>query len=180
MDLETEAQIEAVLEGYASAGEGWIVRSDGLNCDEIYEPVADLLPVGATSILDLGAATGRDAAWLARMGHRVTAVEPVAELREAGKRLHPLEAIVWIDDRLPRLERLGAAMSFDCVLANGVLHHLDPTCQAVAMARLAGLLEPGGVLIASLRDGAGPAGSSCLAGRYGQALIGCAEGRVAT
>ena len=45
------------------------------------------------------------------------------------------------------------------MLANGVLHHFDPTCQAVAMARLAGLLEPGGVLIASLRDGAGPSGS---------------------
>ena len=66
-------KIEAVVGRLtASAGEGWIVRSDGLNCDEIYEPVADLLPVGATSILYLGAATGRDAAWLARMGHRVT------------------------------------------------------------------------------------------------------------
>jgi SAM-dependent methyltransferase len=152
----TETAIDNVLAGYAGLGADWIARSDGLSCDEIYAPVADLLPVVPCRVLDLGAATGRDAAWLAAKGHRVTAVEPVEVLRQAGQRLHPMTAIDWVDDRLPRLERIGASEMFDCVLANGVLHHLLPDAQATATGRLAALLKPGGLLIVSLRHGAGP------------------------
>lgn len=152
----TETATDAVLAGYAGLGADWITRSDGLSCDEIYAPVADLLQGEPGRILDLGAATGRDAAWLARKGHRVVAVEPVKTLRDAGQRLHPHQAIDWIDDRLPLLDQLGAAPRFDCVLANGVLHHLEQDAQHEAVRRLAGLLEPGGLLIASLRHGAGP------------------------
>ncbi|MDZ7600704.1 MAG: class I SAM-dependent methyltransferase [Hoeflea sp.] len=155
MDLESEAGIAAVLAGYAAAGAEWIARSDGLSSDEIYQPVADLMPVHAARILDLGAATGRDAAWLVRKGHGVTAVEPVAELKQAGQRLHPEAGIDWVDDRLPMLERMGPKV-FDCVLANGVLHHLNAVAQERAVARMAGLLARGGLLIAALRHGAGP------------------------
>tara|TARA_R110002012_G_scaffold57941_11_gene150036 strand:+ start:53326 stop:53928 length:603 start_codon:yes stop_codon:yes gene_type:complete len=144
------------LAGYAGLGADWIERSDGLSCDEIYAPVADLLPAEPSRFLDLGAATGRDAAWLAGRGHSITAVEPVRELREAGQALHPLAGIEWLDDRLPSLERIGGEEKFDCVLANGVLHHLAPDAQGAAVRRLAGLLRPGGLLIASLRHGAGP------------------------
>lgn len=108
------------------------------------------------AFLTLGAATGRDAAWLAGRGHRVTAVEPVRQLREAAQGLHPLEAVEWLDDRLPDLDRIGAEEKFDCVLANGVLHHLKPAGQESAVRRLASLLVPGGTLIASLRHGVGP------------------------
>lgn len=152
----TETATDAVLAGYAGLGADWIERSEGLSCDEIYAPVADLLPDLACRVLDLGAATGRDAAWLAAKGHRVTAVEPVEVLRQAGQRLHPHGAIDWIDDRLPALERIGAGEMFGCVLANGVLHHLEPDAQERAVARLSELLRPGGLLIASLRHGAGP------------------------
>ncbi|WP_417417464.1 class I SAM-dependent methyltransferase [Hoeflea sp.] len=147
---------DEVLAGYAGLGADWIARSDGLSCDEIYAPVTDLLPVEPGRVLDLGAATGRDAAWLAGRGHRIVAVEPVKELREAGQQLHPLEAVEWLDDQLPGLERIGAGEMFDCVLANGVLHHLEPDAQAAALRRLATLLKPGGLLIASLRHGVGP------------------------
>lgn len=80
----TETATDGVLAGYAGLGADWITRSDSLSCDEIYAPVADLLPAEPGRILDLGAATGRDAAWLARKGHRVVAVEPVKTLREPG------------------------------------------------------------------------------------------------
>ncbi|MCY0094435.1 class I SAM-dependent methyltransferase [Hoeflea ulvae] len=149
---------DEVLAGYAGLGADWIARSDGLSCDEIYAPVTDLLPDEPSRVLDLGAATGRDVAWLAARGHKVVAVEPVSELREAGQRLHPLEAVEWRDDRLPRLERIGASEMFDCVLANGVLHHLEPDAQEASIRRLAGMLRPGGLLIASLRHGVGPKG----------------------
>jgi len=152
----TETATDKVLAGYAGLGEDWIERSDGLSCDEIYAPVSDLLPVEPGLILDLGAATGRDAGWLAKRGHWVVAVEPVKTLRQAGQRLHPLEAIDWIDDRLPELERIGETEAFDCVLANGVLHHLEPVAQGCAIRRLAGILKPGGLLISSLRHGVGP------------------------
>lgn len=160
MDLAsaTETEMEMVLAGYAGLGADWIVRSDGLSCDEIYAPVADLLPLEPSRFLDLGAATGRDAAWLASKGHSVTAVEPVKELRDAGQRLHPQGAIDWIDDRLPGLELIAAAEMYDCVLANGVLHHLEPAAQEIAIRRLATTLKPGGLLIASLRHGVGPEG----------------------
>lgn len=147
---------DGVLAGYAGLGADWIERSDGLSCDEIYAPVADLLPLVPCRFLDLGAATGRDAAWLSGRGHRIVAVEPVRELRDAGQGLHPLDAVEWLDDRLPELERIGADEMFDCVLANGVLHHLEPDAQEAAIRRLAGMLKLGGLLIASLRHGAGP------------------------
>ncbi|GAB5463627.1 class I SAM-dependent methyltransferase [Hoeflea alexandrii] len=158
MASATETETDRVLAGYAGLGPDWIARSDGLNCDEIYAPVADLLPLQPSRVLDLGAATGRDAAWLADKGHRVTAVEPVRRLSEAGQRLHPHGAIDWIDDRLPELPRLDGAERYDCVLANGVLHHLEPAAQVAAIRRLADLVEPGGVLIVSLRHGDGPEG----------------------
>jgi 2-polyprenyl-3-methyl-5-hydroxy-6-metoxy-1,4-benzoquinol methylase len=152
----TETATDAVLAGYAGLGADWIARSDGLSCDEIYAPVLDMLPVEPCRVLDLGAATGRDAAWLAEHGHRIVAVEPVKEFRDAGRRLHPLEAVEWLDDRLPDLQRIGPGEMFDCVLANGVLHHLQPDAQAAALRRLATLLKPGGLMIASLRHGVGP------------------------
>ncbi|EDQ33757.1 hypothetical protein HPDFL43_04870 [Hoeflea phototrophica DFL-43] len=154
----TETEMEMVLAGYAGLGAEWIARSDGLSCDEIYAPVADLLPLAPSRVLDLGAATGRDAAWLVSLGHCVTAVEPVRSLREAGLRLHPQGEIDWVDDRLPGLERIDVAESYGCVLANGVLHHLEPAAQQSAIRRLAPMLDPGGLMIASLRHGAGPEG----------------------
>jgi hypothetical protein len=40
---------------------------------------------------------------LAAKGHRVTAVEPVADLRRAAQHLHPSSRITWIEDSLPDL-----------------------------------------------------------------------------
>ncbi|OCW55761.1 class I SAM-dependent methyltransferase [Hoeflea olei] len=156
MDTDSGARAERVLEGYAAAGADWIARSDGLDPERIYAPVLDFLPGMPATVLDLGAATGRDAAWLAGRGHQVTAVEPVAELRRAGQRLHPDCAIDWVDDRLPALERLGTR-GFGLVLANGVLHHLDADAQGRALMRMAELTAPGGLAIAALRHGPAPA-----------------------
>ncbi len=62
---------------------------------EAYEPadlhgwLLNLLPQAPAVIMDVGAGSGRDAAWLARLGHEVLAVEPSAAMRAEARRMHP-------------------------------------------------------------------------------------------
>lgn len=58
------------------------VRWEALSSDQQWGPVRDLIPVrpGAFA-LDIGAGTGRDAAWLASLGLEVVAAEPAEGMR---------------------------------------------------------------------------------------------------
>ena len=125
---------------------------EALATPEVLAPVLDLLPPPPARLADIGAGTGRDAAWLAARGHEVVAAEPVEALRTAGTRLHPSPRITWSDDRLPALRTLPDAR-FAAVLGIGVWHHVPPADRAAAMDRLAALLEARGRLILSLRHG---------------------------
>jgi SAM-dependent methyltransferase len=109
-------------------------------------PVLHLLPTVPSDVLDIGAGTGRDAAALAGMGHRVVAVEPTVALRDRAALLHPSPRIEWIEDYLPRLARLRRGDRFDVVMLTGVWMHLNLQQRREAMPRLASLLRPGGVL----------------------------------
>ena len=51
-------------------------RYEAVSAPDLHGPVADLIPPGPVRALDVGAGSGRDAAWLAKMGHQVLAVEP--------------------------------------------------------------------------------------------------------
>ncbi len=105
-------------------------------------------------ILDIGAGSGRDAAWLAERGHEVVAAEPTRAMREEGQRRHPHPRIRWIDDRLPGLkatERLG--LQFDMILVSAVWMHLPESQRARAFRKLTALLNPGGLLAITLRHG---------------------------
>ncbi|HEY0296776.1 MAG TPA: class I SAM-dependent methyltransferase [Bordetella sp.] len=96
--------VQQILDGYAEAATpALIARIDSLDAREIYAPVLDLLPAAPVNIADIGAGTGRDAAWFAEQGHHVWAVEPVEALREAGRSRHRSDRITWLDDRLPHL-----------------------------------------------------------------------------
>ena len=93
-----------ILEGYAAAATAdFVATYDELSPERIYEHVIDLFPSRIAKVADIGAGTGRDAAWLAAKGHDVLAVEQVRELREAGQALHTATNIKWLDDRLPNL-----------------------------------------------------------------------------
>src|SRR5260370_16918750 len=117
------------------------------------------MPATPSRVLDVGAGTGRDAAALAALGHTVVAVEPTPELRAHGQRLHPEAAITWIDDSLPDLGKVHArAERFDLVLLTAVWMHLDSGERERAMARIAGLLQPGALVTLLLRHGPVPAG----------------------
>ncbi|AYV46123.1 class I SAM-dependent methyltransferase [Caulobacter flavus] len=144
--------IATVLAGYEADGAGLVERFEAIDPAALYAPVQDFIPAVSARIADIGAGTGRDAAWLAGLGHAVVAVEPVAALREAGRALRP--DLVWVDDRLPALSGLRGEL-FDRVLLSGVWQHLDDAARAIAMPALASLLAPGGILVMSLRHGPG-------------------------
>lgn len=150
--------MQDVLEGYAAvATADFIAAYDGLSPETIYEHVIDLFPHRSSTIADIGAETGRDAAWFAAKGHDVLAIEPVRELREAGQALHPAANIKWLEDCLPHL---GAAPTgaFDLVNLCAVWQHLADEERAIAIPRLATMIAPSGILIMSLRHGPGAIG----------------------
>ncbi len=138
-------------EGAAELLDGY----ERLRPEDVHAGLLDLLPPGQDRIvLDVGAGSGRDAAWLRRLGYEVVAVEPARRMREGAQARHPDPAIRWVDDRLPALaatHRLGLA--FDLVLVSGVLMHVPPPERPRALRKMATLLKPGGLLLVSVRDG---------------------------
>jgi SAM-dependent methyltransferase len=146
-------------EGYAEEADALTRQYESVRFVDLHGPVLHLLPTVPSDVLDIGAGTGRDAAALAGMGHRVVAVEPTAALRDRAALLRPSSHIEWIDDSLPALARLmRRGGRFDVVMLTAVWIHLDPPQRQEAMPRVASLLRPGGVLLLTLRHGPAPPG----------------------
>lgn len=106
--------------------------------------------------LDVGAGSGRDAAWLQAQGYDVVAVEPADGFRLEGRARHSPD-IRWLDDQLPSLDqvhRLGLA--FDLIVLSAVWQHVVPTDRARAFRKLVTLLRAGGVMVLTLRSGPAP------------------------
>ena len=113
-----------------------------------------LPPAEGSTVLDVGAGSGRDAAWLAERGHEVVAVEPAQALRREAARRHPHPRIRWLDDQLPGLaqvHRLG--LGFDAILLSAVWMHVPEGQRRRAFRKLITLLKPGGLLAFTLRLG---------------------------
>lgn len=142
----------SVLRHYETNSEALIDKYEAINPTELYAPVAMYLPQQPARILDVGAGTGRDAAWLCAMGHHVTAVEPVAGFRAAGQRRHGACDIRWVSDTLPQLSKITSPSGgFECILLTAVWHHLQDLHHDAAMHRLGNLLASEGRLIVSIR-----------------------------
>jgi len=125
--------------------------------DDVHRDAMAFIPATPGLLLDVGAGSGRDAAWFAGRGWEVVAAEPAAALRHEAARLHPSAAIRWMEDRLPGLvavHRLG--LSFDLIWLSGVWMHLPPEERPRAMRKLATLLKPGGRMVLTLRHGPAP------------------------
>ena len=175
--------------GAAGYGENAVALADqyeSITFEEVHRDVMHLYPSPPATVLDVGAGSGRDAAALARRGHRVVAVEPTRELRREGQRLHAGLAIDWVDDHLPGLQVLRQPRhSFDLILLTAVWMHLDTTEQVAAMAAIADLLADEGRVFMSLRHGPVPEGrrmfevsaaaTASLAAKHGLALLHLAE-----
>jgi SAM-dependent methyltransferase len=120
----------------------------------VHADLIPYLPQQPGSALDVGAGSGRDAAWLAARGWTVTAVEPSKLLREKGHLRHPDNRIEWIDDALPHLSRtLKLKQKFDLILLSAVWMHVPPASQEVALAALVELSARKSILAISVRNG---------------------------
>ncbi|MCL6283864.1 class I SAM-dependent methyltransferase [Ruegeria sp. 2012CJ41-6] len=149
-----DASVADILAAYDAAAETLTRRLEALNTATVLQPVARFLPTAPARVLDVGAGTGRDAAWFAGQGHQVWAAEPVDSLRLAAQNLHAGVDITWLEDGLPDLAQATAlGTGFDLVLVNAVWHHVPPAYRAASISALAGLTGPGGRLILSLREG---------------------------
>jgi SAM-dependent methyltransferase len=119
----------------------------------LHQDWAQHLPDQPGLACDIGAGTGRDANWLAKMGWDVIAVEPEKALREQAKgQSH--ENVAWLDDHLPdlsQLRRLG--QRFNLILLSAVWMHIPNAKRERAFRILSELLAPGGILVISLRQG---------------------------
>lgn len=145
--------------GYAESADQLAIRYESIPFALVHRAILHLLPAAPCDALDIGAGTGRDAAALAALGHRIVAIEPTAEMRAHGKRLHPSPSIAWIDDALPDLAKLDAGeRRYDLIMLTAVWMHLDEKQRPPAMTRVADLLHPGGLLSLTLRHGPVPAG----------------------
>lgn len=124
------------------------VRTEGVHSDWL-----SLLPDTKLLVLDVGAGSGRDAAWFARQGHEVVAVEPAREMRKRAKTLHSHPAIHWLDDRLPALDEVHALdYRFDVILLSAVWMHVPESQRDRAFRKLTDLLKPSGLLVFTLRS----------------------------
>ena len=99
--------------------------------------LAGVLPPPPARLLDAGCGGGAVAAWLARLGYRVTAIDAnpdaVAKARAAGVPAIQADLVSYADQ------------PFDAVLMLLTLHHMHPLAQA--LDTVTGLLRPGGRLV---------------------------------
>jgi SAM-dependent methyltransferase len=151
----SKRSIDRVLDEYAAATTGsFVKRSEAVSSEKLLGPFLDMFPPPPARVLDIAAGTGRDAAWLRQRGYEVTAVGPVAELREVGRSLHATERIDWRGGALPDLVLTPAPENgFDVVLLSAVWQHLDESDRARSMPTIADLTVDGGLVLISLRQG---------------------------
>ena len=131
-----------------------VTQYESLAFEDVHAALLDLLPESGATVLDVGAGSGRDAAWFAARGYDVVAVEPSDAMRAQARALHPSPRIHWLADSLPELaqvRRLG--LTFDFILLSAVWMHVPPASRARALRKLATLLSPSGRMAISLRLG---------------------------
>lgn len=146
-------------QGYEDIAARLIEQYEAGSFEEKHGPEMHFLRRRPCAVLDIGAGTGADAAWFARQGHRVVAVEPTSGLRKAAVVLHQGLGIDWVDDALPSLKVVRACnMRFDLLVLFAVWMHLDHAERETGMATLAALLAPKGLVVMTLRHGAVPPG----------------------
>lgn len=141
----SQKHIEDVVGYYHNRAAEFTDKFLGFSVEQSLGDIQRYLPVAPSEILDVGAGPGRDAIWLARQGHKVTAVEPAEGLRLYGQQKSVGLDVVWIDDRLPELAVVAARpVRFDFILLSAVWMFLPPDLRRPALQSLGGLLKPQG------------------------------------
>ena len=129
-------------------------RYETVSAERVNDWLIDLLPHNKACILDVGSGSGRDAAWLASLGHEVIAVEPDCTMRKECERFHRNKTFRLLADRLPTLSAtFRTGLSFDFILVNAVWMFVPPSQRERAFRKLVTLLKPGGKIAITLRQG---------------------------
>ncbi len=132
-----------------------VTQYESLLFEDVHAGLITILPAPGATVLDIGAGSGRDAAWLAARGYDVVAVEPSEAMLAHARAKHRSSRIQWLSDSLPdlaKVRRLG--LSFDLILLSAVWMHIPPAARQRALRKLATLLAPKGRIAISLRLGA--------------------------
>ena len=157
-DRDDHFTIRDVVASYNAKAPTLVRDYEDLLFEEVHAPVLDLLPDPGAHILDMGAGSGRDAAWFATNGYKVLAAEPAAEMRNLGKALHPSPNIRWLDDAPPTQKKvLRSKLTFDLIWLSAVWMHVPPSARARAFRKLVSAMSPGGSMMLTLRQGPSPA-----------------------
>ncbi len=139
---------------YDANAEAAAARYERVAPERMHAWVADLMPATPAAALDVGAGSGRDAAWLSSRGYEVVAVEPSPGMRAIARERHPEPSIRWLADSLPALQRtVETDLAFGLILLSAVWMHVAPADRPLAFRTLVHLLEPGGLIVLSLRHG---------------------------
>lgn len=126
---------------------------DSLDFEVVHRAWSAYWPNPETTVLDIGAGSGRDAKWMNEQGCDVIAVEPSDALRQIGQQSTGLD-VTWLNDSLPELKSVQSlGMRFDLILASAVWMHLAPSLRERVFRKLSNLLSPNGKLVISLRHG---------------------------
>ena len=146
------------MSDFYSKNAAWLTKKyESVSPEKIHDIWLSCLPETKALILDIGAGSGRDAAWLAEKGHEVIAVEPSDGMRKKARRLHLSSSIKWIKDSLPELKKIRELkQKFDIILLSAVWIHVLPEEREAALKNLSCLLRADGHLIISLRQGEPP------------------------
>jgi SAM-dependent methyltransferase len=155
-DDSAVSESDGVLRGYARDSATLIERYESLATEDVFAPVLQFVQAVTGDVLDVGAGTGRDAAWFSHRVRSVVAVEPVAAFRQFAGLRNGSDRITWLGDRLPGLEAtLALGRQFDLITVVAVWHHLGATAGDAALITLRALARKEATVILSIREGAG-------------------------
>jgi S-adenosylmethionine-dependent methyltransferase len=145
-------------------------RRDSARTAVVWEALGPVLEPPGLDVLDIGGGTGGFAVRVAGLGHRVTVVDPSPDALAAlasRAREDGVEVTGQQGDLGSLLELVGPAGA-DVVLCHGVLEVVDDP--AVALATLARVVRPGGVLSLLVAQRYAAVVARAMAGHFQQAL----------
>ncbi|MFS2134342.1 class I SAM-dependent methyltransferase, partial [Telluria sp. Tellsp131] len=75
-----------------------VTQYESLSFEDVHADQIGKLPAPGSTVHDIGAGSGRDAAWLAAKGYDVVDVEPTEAMLDHARAKHTTSRIQWLSD----------------------------------------------------------------------------------